>query len=311
MSIYKKVIKNISNLFKENKKSIIFSILVSLSGIVYFGNVFGCYKYFIEHRFFISLAKNFKEFFTVIKSFFTNSLFNNSGESITYLFNYNNLIQSSSLSNKILLFNIVLLFITLIIFLVTNISQIFLIYTSKKQNFTNLLKETKKSFKNVILLQLIQAGFTFVIFILLSCIGLIFHLNSILFLIISFTISGLLFLFTFFILQYALRYIIFFNTSLKESLKKGFLMFKNNLRFSFKNLFFLILQGLLMFTIIVLIALPLLLICMYCIDSGFTTVQSVLGIFLKILVYIYIVVFNIYIIKYLNEMFGEIVLKEK
>lgn len=308
---YKKVLKNTINLIKENKLVAILALIISLSGIIYFSNILSNYNYFINHRYFISLATNIKELATVFQSIIYNSVIANIGESITVLFNLNNTYLSTSLINKTLVFGIITFIIVLIMFFITNISTIFVIYSSKKQKITDLIKENKNIFKNVILLDLLRILSIIIIFGIIIFTSLIFSLNSYLYIIISFFISGLLFFIIFFILQYSLRYIIFFKNNLVDSIKNSINLFFTNIKESILNILLLFIHLILLFIALIIISLPVLLFDFYFINSGYLIFNSVNTIFINIIIVLFATLSNIYIIKYINELFGNLILKNK
>ena len=308
---YKKVLKNTTNLLKENKLIILLVLIISFSGILFFGNILSNYNYFFNHKYFISFTKNFSEIATIFQSFIYNSVIANTGESITTLFSLNSLYSNSSLINKTAIFGIITFIIVLIMFFITNILSIFVIYSSKKQKITEIFKETKSVIKNVLLLDLFKILFIAVVFGIMSFISIIFSLNSYLFIIISFTLSGLLFFILFFILQYSLRYIIFFKKGLIDSLKSSFDLFFNNLKENIFNILLLIIHLIILFTVSIVLFLPILLLNFYFIHLGYLIFNDINNIFINILIIIIISLSNLYIIKYLNELFGNLVLKNK
>ncbi len=308
---YKKVLRNTINLIKENKLIAILTLLISLSGIVYFSNILSNYSYFLNHRYFISLSTNIKELATVFQSILYNSIIANVGESITVLFNLNNTYLNTSLINKTLIFGIITFIIVLLMFFITNISTIFVIYSSKKQKITELVKENKNIFKNVILLDLLRILSIVIIFGIIVFISLIFSLNSYLYIIISFFLSGLLFFIIFFILQYSLRYIIFFKNSLVDSIKNSISLFFNNIKESILSLVLLFIHLVLLFIILIIISLPILIFDFYFINSGYLIFNTINTIFINIIIVLFATLSNIYIIKYINELFGNLVLKNK
>ena len=308
---YKKVLKNTTNLLKENKLIILLVVLISFSGILFFGNILSNYNYFFNHKYFISFTKNFSEIATIFQSFIYNSIIANTGESITTLFSLNSLYSNSSLINKTAIFGIITFVIVLIMFFITNILSIFVIYSSKKQKITEIFKETKSVIKNVLLLDLFKILFITVVFGIMSFISIIFSLNSYLFIIISFTLSGLLFFVLFFVLQYSLRYIIFFKKGLIDSLKNSFSLFFNNLKENILSILLLIIHLIILFTISIILFLPIILLNFYFIHLGYLIFNDINNIFINILIIIIISLSNLYIIKYLNELFGNLVLKNK
>lgn len=308
---YKKVLKNTINLLKENKIIAVLTVLISLSGILFFGNILSNYSYFLNHRYFISLAKNWGELATIFQSFIYNSVIANAGESITTLFNLNVLYTSTSLINKTIIFGIVTFVIVLIMFFITNILSAFVVYSSKKQSVVELFKETKGTLKNVLLLDLFQILSITIIFGIIAFISMLFSLNSYLFIIISFILSGLLFFILFFILQYSLRYIIFFKNSLTDSIKNSFNLLFNNLKENILNIFLLLAHLVILFLFLIVISLPIILLNFYFINNGYLIFNTINTIFISIIIIILTSLSNLYIIKCLNELFGNLVLKNK
>ena len=308
---YKKVLKNIISLLTENKLIIVLTLIISLSGVLFFSNILSNYNYFLNHKYFISFAKNIQELATIFQSFIYNSVVANAGESITTLFNINNIYNNAPLINKSVLFGIIAFIIILIMFFLTNILSTFVIYSSKKQKIVDLFKETKGVLKNVLLLDLIRILSIIIIFGIMVFISILFSLNSYLFIIISFILSGLLFFMLFFILQYSLRYIIFFKNNITDSIKKSFTLFFNNLKENILNILLLLIQLLLLFIALIIISLPIILFNFYFINSGYLIFNTINIIFINIIILVLTTLGNIYIIKYLNELFGGLILKNK
>lgn len=308
---YKKVLNNTTNLLKENKLVFILTLLISLSGILFFSNILSNYSYFINHRYFISLSKTIGEIFITIQSFLYNSIISNTGESITTLFNLGNLYNNIDLNNKKLVFNIITFIIVLIMFLLTNILSSFIIFSSKKQSIKELFNGIKSNLKSIFLIDIFRILSIVIIFSIIAFISIIFSLNSLIFIIISFLLSGVLFFVLFFIYQYSLRYIIFFNNNIFDAIKNSSYLFINNLKENIINLLLLISHLFILFVIILIITLPLILINYYLINSGYNIFENINNIFIGIIILFITTLANIYIIKYINELFGNIVLNNK
>lgn len=304
---YKDSLKRFSVFLKENRIVLLFGLITSLSGVLIIGNTYSNFKYFIDHRFFISLANNFADVFTFIKSFVYNTIIQDSAESLTTIFNlgviYKNLgVDSAANANNI--FNYVLLILSIIVFFVSGISTYIITFiNTKKQSIKELFNDLKPKFGKLFALDAIRILAFSLVFIIIGLISFKFNLNSYLYIIISFTISIIVLYFLYFIYQFALRNILFNDLNLKQSISKAINTINNNKKNIFLNFLIFSLILLIMLVVIIAIFIPISLLNEYFVNIGYSIFNTVGNIFYIIISIIITTIANLFIIRFMNDIY--------
>ena len=309
---YKKVLEKFLIFIKENKIVVLFGLITALSGILIFGNLLSSFDYYVSHRYFISLSTNPGSFFTVIKSFFYNNIIQGSSESITNVFNlsliYPNGTSGVNIKRANELFNYFMLFISIVVFFIISISSYVIItLNTKKQSIKELFVELKKSFMKSFLLDFIRVLlFTFV-FVLIALVSYMFKLNSYFYMILSFTLAIIFFYFAYFVYSFSIRSILFLKYNILESVVFSFKLIKNNFFNVFKNFLLLISIIFVFILILILVTLPFGLLNSYFINIGYNIFNTVNIIFIFIINIATVVFINLFINRFINEVFFDCV----
>ena len=306
---YKKVLEKIVVFLKENKIIFLFGFLTAFVGILIIGNIVSNFAYFKDHRYFISLSNDFSSFFTVIKSIFYNNIIQGSAEALTSIFGmsvlYKNVngLNMGTLNTK---FNYILFFLSIFIFFITSISSYIIItINTKKQSLKNLFKELKTSYLKSFLLDFIRVIIFTVIFLLISLISYVFKLNSYFYMIVSFSISIVLFYFLYFIYNFSIRNILFLKQGIKTSIKSASYLLIKDFKNVFKGFCLMLLFMFLFMICIILVSLPFAFLNSYFISSGYTIFNTINSVFLSIINLLSVAVINIFIIRFLNDVYFE------
>jgi len=306
---YKDSLKRFAIFLQENKIVLILGLITALSGILIIGNIYSNFSYFLKHKYFISLANNFSNVFTFIKSFFYNNIIQDSAESLTNIFNFGIIYKSlgvNKINNINNTFNYTLLGLSIILFFVVNLSSYIITFINTKGES---IKETFKSIKPKLLklftLDFIRIIIFSLIFIIISLISLIFRLNSYLYIIISFTIAIIIFYYLYFLYQFTLRNLLFSGTDIKNSLKESTNLINNNKKDIFLNFLLLLLIIGIIFCITIIIFIPISLLNEYFISSGYTIFNTVGAIFYIIINLIATTIINLFIIRFINDIYFE------
>ena len=305
---HKNTIKRFVFFLRENWIVLLFGLITTLSGFLIIGNVYSNFKYFLDHRFFITLSNGFSELFTVIKSIFYNNIIQGSSESLTSLFNlknvYGGLVGGEGAGGANSFLNYILLAASIFVFVLVGLSSYIITFiNTKRESLRVVFKEIKNKFPRLFLIDLIRVLCFSLVFIILSFVAYIFKLNSYLYIIIGFSVSFLFLFLFYFIYQFSLRGVLFYNLKISESIKDSFFLIRNNKKGIILNSFILFIFVFLFLISITIIVLPLLLLNNYFVSVGYNIFNLVGSVFYILINIITTTLINIFIIRFINDLY--------
>jgi hypothetical protein len=288
--------KKVFNKYSQEKKNWFLTFFVSFSSFLFFSSIFFNFVYLKTNRYFISFSDKIGDFFLIFKSIFANTLMPGMGELFTTINTtkiLENLVYQSPLNINNLFYNninLILILVTLIFFVISCISFIYIVTLNQKKS---LIKENKRKILPIIALFLIRSLIISLLFVIVVLISQNFYLNSNLFFTISFVIIFIISLFVQIIFEYAFRYVLLDSENLFISIGKSTKLLFSNFGQSFKASFISFIVFLLIFLGIIIFILPFLAISISVVKENLVSIfDSANVVILLILSLIGSIIFN-------------------